>query len=288
MQRASPPGSQSQQQQTIMRIMPLMFAVFGLQVVSGLVVYWTVSNLFQLGQQTFLLRAGHIGPEAIERRLAEQRERSASPTPPKEGLMQRLQRRVTDVQKTRTDQGEPPAQSKDSASGSADLSVERCFYSLPTFARSISLEVTRGKGTRAFWARSFHEEHEDREGAGSFRSCQPAQDHAAPGCPAEHVRTRWAEYITTQSSKESVVRQAFRSWSVACFASGRTPAPGGAHVVSVPSRSVVSLAAISGPHDDRHRLRRRCVICLRGLQRPHTAPSRSCAGHAASVHSHNH
>ena len=112
MQRASPPGSQSQQQQTIMRIMPLMFAVFGLQVVSGLVVYWTVSNLFQLGQQTFLLRAGHIGPEAIERRLAEQRQRSASPTPPKEGLMQRLQRRATDTQKTRTDTGEAAAEPK--------------------------------------------------------------------------------------------------------------------------------------------------------------------------------
>jgi len=60
-------------------------------------------------------------------------------------------------------QGEPPAQAKDSASESADLSVERCFYSLPTFARSISLEITRGKGTRAFWKRAFHEEHEDRE-----------------------------------------------------------------------------------------------------------------------------
>jgi len=60
-------------------------------------------------------------------------------------------------------QGEAPAESKASASESADLLVERCFYSLPTFARSISLEVTRGKGARAFWARSFHEEHEDRE-----------------------------------------------------------------------------------------------------------------------------
>jgi YidC/Oxa1 family membrane protein insertase len=111
MQRASPPGAQSQQQQTIMRIMPLMFAVFGLQVVSGLVVYWTVSNLFQLGQQTFLLRAGHIGPEAIERRIAEQRHRAATAEPPKEGLMQRLQRRASDAQKTRGEkdqtQGQP-------------------------------------------------------------------------------------------------------------------------------------------------------------------------------------
>jgi YidC/Oxa1 family membrane protein insertase len=122
MQRASPPGAQSQQQQTIMRVMPLMFAVFGLQVVSGLVLYWTVSNLFQLGQQTFLLRAGHIGPEAIERRLQEQRQRAAAGSPPKEGLIQRLQRRASEAQRPRGDkvgganrdqpEGRRPASSK--------------------------------------------------------------------------------------------------------------------------------------------------------------------------------
>ena len=37
-------------------------------------------------------------------------------------------------------QGEAPVQAKESASGAS----ESCFYELPTFTRSISLEVTRG------------------------------------------------------------------------------------------------------------------------------------------------
>lgn len=92
MQKASPPGAQSQQQQAIMKVMPLMFAFFGLTFPAGLVVYWTVSNAFQIGQQSFLLRAGHIGPEALERRMAEQRQKQAAQAdqPQKQGFMSKM------------------------------------------------------------------------------------------------------------------------------------------------------------------------------------------------------
>ena len=56
MQRASPPGAASQQQQQLMRIMPLAFGVFGIFFPAGLVVYWTTSNLWQIGQQYFMLK----------------------------------------------------------------------------------------------------------------------------------------------------------------------------------------------------------------------------------------
>jgi YidC/Oxa1 family membrane protein insertase len=92
MQQASPPGSQSQQQQAILKFLPLMFAFFGLSFPAGLVLYWTTSNAFQIGQQTFLLRAGHIGPEALERRMAEQRQKSANPTKP--GFMARIMQKA--------------------------------------------------------------------------------------------------------------------------------------------------------------------------------------------------
>ena len=62
MQKASPPGAASSQQQAIMKFMPLMFGIFGFIFPAGLVLYWTMSNLFQIGQQAALLRAGHIGP----------------------------------------------------------------------------------------------------------------------------------------------------------------------------------------------------------------------------------
>lgn len=71
MSKASPAGAQSAQQQTILKIMPVMFGIFGYTFPAGLVVYWTTSNLWQIGQQAALLRAGHIGPDALERRKQE-------------------------------------------------------------------------------------------------------------------------------------------------------------------------------------------------------------------------
>jgi YidC/Oxa1 family membrane protein insertase len=56
MQNASPPGASSQQQQALLKFMPLMFGVFGFFFPVGLVLYWTVSNGWQIGQQYFMLR----------------------------------------------------------------------------------------------------------------------------------------------------------------------------------------------------------------------------------------
>ena len=90
MQKASPPGAQSSQQQAIMKVMPLMFAFFGLSFPAGLVLYWTVSNGFQIAQQAMLLKAGHIGPDALEKRMAEQRAKmAANGGQPKQGFMTR-------------------------------------------------------------------------------------------------------------------------------------------------------------------------------------------------------
>jgi YidC/Oxa1 family membrane protein insertase len=89
MQKASPPGATSGQQQTIMKLMPIMFGVFGFAFPAGLVVYWTVSNIFQIGQQSYLMRAGHIGPEALDKRMAEQRAKNVD-QPVKKGWMARM------------------------------------------------------------------------------------------------------------------------------------------------------------------------------------------------------
>lgn len=100
MQKASPTGAQNQQQQILLKVMPVMFGFFGLTFAAGLVLYWTMSNAIQIGQQAALLHAGHIGPEAMERRMAEARERAKS-APPKQSLMQRLQERAEVAQKER-------------------------------------------------------------------------------------------------------------------------------------------------------------------------------------------
>jgi YidC/Oxa1 family membrane protein insertase len=56
MQKASPPGAASSQQQALLKVMPLMFGVFGIFFPAGLVVYWTTSNAWQIGQQYYMLR----------------------------------------------------------------------------------------------------------------------------------------------------------------------------------------------------------------------------------------
>jgi YidC/Oxa1 family membrane protein insertase len=56
MQKASPPGAASGQQQALLKVMPLMFGVFGFFFPAGLVVYWTTSNAWQMGQQYFMLK----------------------------------------------------------------------------------------------------------------------------------------------------------------------------------------------------------------------------------------
>jgi YidC/Oxa1 family membrane protein insertase len=115
MQKASPAGAQNQQQQVLMKIMPVMIGVFGLQFGAGLVLYWMMSNLIQIGQQAALLKAGHIGPEAMQRRMAEAEERAKAGGSKRQGLMQRMQERAEAAQKER----ERDARSRGAASGRA-------------------------------------------------------------------------------------------------------------------------------------------------------------------------
>ncbi len=98
MNKASPKGAQSSQQQAILKIMPVMFGIFGFTFPAGLVVYWTTSNLWQIGQQAALLRAGHIGPDALERRRQE-----IANKPPKKtgGLFSGVMTRAEDERKRR-------------------------------------------------------------------------------------------------------------------------------------------------------------------------------------------
>ena len=59
-------------------------------------------------------------------------------------------------------QGEAPKEQKPSEHPGETLHSEQCFYLLPTFAKSISLEVTRG-AVKAQWKKTFHEKHEREE-----------------------------------------------------------------------------------------------------------------------------
>jgi len=108
----TPPGSQSGQQQAILKYMPLLFGVFGLRFPAGLILYWTASNGFQVGQQTLMMRMGHIGPDALEKRIEEQRQRAQQPSK-KPGLMERMASKAEQTEKNRKERrsggsGSPP------------------------------------------------------------------------------------------------------------------------------------------------------------------------------------
>ena len=113
MTKASPVGAQSSQQQAILKIMPIMFGIFGFTFPAGLVVYWTTSNMWQIGQQAALLRAGHIGPDALERRKQE----IANKPPKKGGMFSGVMARAEEERKRREGGGQRSGTSR--ASGSS-------------------------------------------------------------------------------------------------------------------------------------------------------------------------
>lgn len=63
-------------------------------------------------------------------------------------------------------QGETPSQSTATARDEGPLHVSGCVFVLPTFARSIALEVTRGApgAVRKRWRRLFHSRQRGEEG----------------------------------------------------------------------------------------------------------------------------
>ena len=116
MTKASPAGAQSAQQQAILKFMPVMFGIFGFTFPAGLVVYWTTSNLWQIGQQAALLRAGHIGPDALERR----RQEIANKPAKSGGMFSSMIARAEAERKRRSDPptgGSTPARGGSSAKG---------------------------------------------------------------------------------------------------------------------------------------------------------------------------
>lgn len=143
-QKATPASAQNSQTAMISRIMPVTFGIFGFTVPAGLVLYWTMSNLFQIAQQTVMLRLGHIGPEAMERRLEQVRAKAASKGEKRRpGFMGQMMERAEQERKRRTSdtttlRKPPPRTPKKGSSGDAGGSSQ---------ARSKGSGQSRPKGS---------------------------------------------------------------------------------------------------------------------------------------------
>ena len=122
-QKATPASAQNPQTQIITKVMPLMFGVFGFAFPAGLILYWTVSNLFQIGQQAVMLRLGHIGPQAMDRRLTEAKSKAETRTDkPRTGIMGRMMERAEQERKRRLGEPEPLRKPPPRTSGSSKAS----------------------------------------------------------------------------------------------------------------------------------------------------------------------
>jgi YidC/Oxa1 family membrane protein insertase len=116
MQNASPPGASSSQQQAILRILPIMFGVFGIFFPAGLVVYWTTSNLWQIGQQYYMLRT---------RPTAEGLVAAAADGSQRKGFMASMMERARQERDRRETGGARPGTTRKPGSGRPGSSSQR-------------------------------------------------------------------------------------------------------------------------------------------------------------------
>ncbi|HET9722975.1 MAG TPA: YidC/Oxa1 family membrane protein insertase [Actinomycetota bacterium] len=98
-QKAQPAGAMDPRQQSLMKLMPIMFGVFGFFFPSGLVLYWTTSNAWQIGQQYFMLKSRPTAEQLAERARQNQKAK-------KKGFMSSLTDRAQQ-ERNRRDQGRP-------------------------------------------------------------------------------------------------------------------------------------------------------------------------------------
>jgi len=103
MSKANPQAAQAGPQAALMKYMPLIYVVWGWAFPAGLILYWTTANGIQIAQQTVMLRAGHIGPDALERAKAEQRLRQQEGGPKKKGFMSWMSEKAQAAQQQQGD-----------------------------------------------------------------------------------------------------------------------------------------------------------------------------------------
>ena len=71
-------GPMAQQQKMLLYLLPLVFAVSGVNFPIGVLIYWTTTNLWSMGQQFYVIRRNPTPGSEAERLLKERRARKAA------------------------------------------------------------------------------------------------------------------------------------------------------------------------------------------------------------------
>jgi YidC/Oxa1 family membrane protein insertase len=119
MQKAAPPGA-AQQQQKAMQFLPLIFVFLFIRYPVGLTLYWTTTNVWQIGQQHFLLSALKKDQEAAKAGLPPKKApKDAGDKPSKPAKKGFMARAVEQAEQERTRKtGETKGQGAKGSSGS--------------------------------------------------------------------------------------------------------------------------------------------------------------------------
>jgi YidC/Oxa1 family membrane protein insertase len=124
MTKANPTAAQAGPQAALMKYMPLIYVVWGWAFPAGLILYWTTANGIQIAQQTVMLRAGHIGPDALERAKAEQRRRQEEGGPKKKGFMAWMNEKAQSAQQQQDQTKDQRGARRDGKGGSQPKSSQ--------------------------------------------------------------------------------------------------------------------------------------------------------------------
>src|SRR5690606_26983891 len=71
-------GPMAQQQKIILYLLPIIFAVTGINFPIGVLIYWTTTNLWSMGQQFYVIRRNPTPGSEAEKALLERRARRAA------------------------------------------------------------------------------------------------------------------------------------------------------------------------------------------------------------------
>lgn len=141
---------QQRQMNTMMQFMPLMVIVFGFQVPSGAVLYWTVSSIFSAVQQYFITGWGSLTdlfPFLPRKQLKSLLPPPRDPNAPvKPGRFQRFQERMIEAQKQQQE-----LQNGKKAGGSGQPAVQRPTPPVETQARVDEVVAQGNKYSEDAW-----------------------------------------------------------------------------------------------------------------------------------------
>lgn len=158
----------NQQQQMLLKIMPLFFVFISFTLPAGIVLYFVVSNLYRVGQQAFITRTMYSGDNAVIETTAREHSDADSPkgikgflaslAPPKEPVPETKGKRSSGgnggaqskarTAKSGTGKGGAPSKGAGKASGSKGGAGKGATRTAPTNGRK-SAEGSSAKGSGA-------------------------------------------------------------------------------------------------------------------------------------------